>query len=183
MSTTIEILDNSGVSVQVAIATPGPKGDPSAGNYGSFLDVTDQPMASITTAQAVAIGTSLESDGVTLSANKIVFSETGVYSLIWSIQFANTDNNTIHLADVWHVLNGAAIANSSSRFDVPGAHSGNNGHVIGTVNLVQTFAAGDELQLFWVADSTQVSIETIPTQTSPVRPRTPGVILTVTQVR
>ncbi|MEN9885467.1 MAG: hypothetical protein RL758_45 [Pseudomonadota bacterium] len=183
MSTTIEILDSSGVAVEVAIATPGEKGDPSAGYYASIIDTTDQALASTTAGQAVALGTSLEADGITLAGNAVTFSTTGVYSVTWSIQFANADNNTIRTADVWHVVNGAAIPDSNSRFDVPGAHGGKNGHLIATVNMVRTFNVGDDLQLFWVADSVTVSIETLAAEISPMRPGTPGVFLTVTQVR
>jgi hypothetical protein len=153
------------------------------GFYGSFLDTTDQPMANITQEQVVGINTTAESDGISIvSGNRITFANEGTYSLTYSMQFTNTDNNTIHYADVWLKKNGNNVAESNSRFDIPGAHSGLNGHLIGTVNYVFTVTAGDYYQLYWNADSTTVSIESLPADTSPTTPATPGIILTVAQV-
>lgn len=184
MTTTIEIQQNTAsASIEVAIATPGPKGDPGAGLYGSFYDVTDQALQSATASQLVAIGSTFESDGASLNASKVVFSTSGVYSITWSIQFKNTENNAPRWADVWHVLNGNNIANSTSRFEVPGAHGGVMGHLIGTVNFVSTFNAGDQLLLRWVAESTTVSIEYLEAASNPSRPGVPSIILTVQQIR
>lgn len=183
MSTTIEITQpTSAVSIEVSIATPGPKGDPFAGGYAVIIDTTNQALVSPTASQAVKLGTSLESDGITLTTNKVIPSENGVYDINWSIQFVNTDNNTIRAAEVWFVVNGAPVADSNSRFDVPGAHNG-NGHLIATVSLTISLDAEDELRLFWFASSQTVSIETLPARTNPTRPRTPGVILNVMQIR
>lgn len=153
------------------------------GFYGSFIDTTDQPMANTSQEQVIGINTTTESDGVTIaSGNRITFANEGTYSITYSMQFTNTDNNTIHYADVWLKKNGNNVAETNSRFDIPGAHSGLNGHLIGTVNYLFTVNAGDYYQLYWNANSTTVSIESLPADTSPVTPATPGIILTVAQV-
>lgn len=182
MSTTIEILDNSGVAVEVAIATPGPKGDPSAGAYISAIDTGTDALASTTVAQQVQIGTAVDGDGITLVSNALRFAEAGVYSVTWSIQFTNT-GNAIRWAEVWHKLNGNDVANSGSRFDVSAQKSGVPGHAVGTVNLVLTVAANDELALWWVGNGAGLSIESFPTGTAPVRPGVPGIIITAQQIR
>lgn len=182
MSTTIEILDNSGVAVEVAIATPGPKGDPSAGAYIAAIDTGTDALASATVAQQVQIGTAVEGDGITLVDNALRFAEAGVYSITWSIQFAST-GNAVHWAEVWHKLNGGDLANSGSRFDVPAVKSNVPGHAVGTVNLVLTIAANDELELWWVGQATTLSIQTFGPGTNPTRPAVPGIIITAQQIR
>lgn len=182
MSTTIEILDNSGVTVEVAIATPGPKGDPSAGAYIAAIDTGTDALASTTVAQQVQIGTAVEGDGITLVGNAMRFAEAGVYSITWSIQFANT-GNAVRWAEVWARLNGGDVANSGSRFDVASVKSGVPGHTIGTVNLVLTVAANDQLALWWVGEATTLSIETFGPGSNPTRPAVPGIIITANQIR
>ena len=149
--------------------------------YGAFQDTTDQTIASTTTAYVVAIGTTDESNGVSLVTNRITYANAGTYSLTYSIQLENA-NNSIHDADIWVRKNGTDLTGSNSQFSVPNKHGGTNGHLIAICNYVFTLAAGDYLQICWAATSTDVSIQTYPAQTSPTRPLTPGVIVTTAQL-
>lgn len=149
------------------------------GYYGSFYDITDQTGS--LTAIPINIGSTAEANGVSLSnSTRVNFTNAGTYSITFSIQFANTVNNTIHTADVWLSKNNSTVPDTSSKFDIPGQHSGVIGVTVGTINFVLTLAAGDYLELYWITDSTQVSIDTIPAAGS--IPRTPGVVFTATQV-
>lgn len=106
----------------------------------------------------------------------------GVYNVQFSLQFTNTDNNTIHEVDVWFRKNDADIPDSNSRFSIPGKHSGLNGQLVAALNFFVELDAGDNLEIVWHTDSSTVYIETIPAATTPLRPQTPSAIATVTFV-
>lgn len=115
------------------------------------------------------------------SASKITVQESGVYNIQFSAQFANTDNQ-IHDVDIWFKKNDEAVAASNSVYSVPSKHGGINGHIIAALNYVIALEANDYIEIVWHTDNSAVFIEAIDAQTSPVRPATPSVIVTVTFV-
>ena len=158
----------------------GPGGD--LGAYGSFVSLTNQTIASATTAYAVALGTTAESRGVSIvDGSKITFAEAGTFALSFSLQLHNSNNN-IQTARVWLRKNGADLANTNSIFDIPGQHGGSDGALIASTTIVVTVAAGDNLQLYWSASSTQAFLQYLADGTSPTRPVTPSAIVAVQQI-
>ncbi|NBS69597.1 hypothetical protein EBT31_11895, partial [bacterium] len=150
--------------------------------YGAFQDTTDQTIASTTTAYVVAIGTTDEANGVSItSGTRITYANAGTYSLNYSIQLENA-NTAVQDVDIWVRKNGSDLADTNSQFSVANKHGGTNGHLIAVCPYVFTLAAGDYLELVWAATSTDVSIQTYAAQTSPTRPLTPGVIVTTAQL-
>ena len=103
--------------------------------------------------------------------------------MIYSIQLKNIDN-AIHYADIWLKYNGSDYPDSTTRFHIPARKNASEfGYAVATVNFVGTsVASGDYVELWWHADSTQVSIEYLPAGVAPVHPATPSVIATFTQV-
>ena len=178
-------------NIIVAILTSGPIGITGAtgaggalGYYGNFYDTTSQPLVSPGTAQIVRINGNQGSVGFSLSGTgTVVIANPGTYTMIYSIQLKNTDNN-IHYADIWLRYNGSDYPNSTTRFHVPARkNAGELGYAVATVNFVGTSVApGDYVELWWHADSTAVSIEYLPAGVAPVHPATPSVIATFTQV-
>jgi len=161
--------------------------------YGSFYDTNaSQVAANTTTAYAIKINTTAEGSGVTIgndpSGNPtlIKFQNAGVYNIQYSIQFTNTDTQ-IKNVNVWLRKNDTGttgdIAYSNSFYAITSSHGGIHGESIAAINYVLSLAAGDYLQLMWQPESTQVYIETISAGTTPTTPVSPGVILTVCQVR
>jgi hypothetical protein len=161
-----------------------------AGYYGSFFDTQDQFALNTTDAYPVEInntdsaatnGISIENDSLG-NPTKIVFQNSGIYSITWSIQFVNTDNNNIHDANVWLRKNAenatGNLADSNSIFSVPEQHGGVDGHLIGTVNYVLSLNANDYLQICFSVTDIEVSLQTLPTGTTPTVPQTPCIILT-----
>jgi len=147
--------------------------------YGAFQDTTDQSAANTTTAYAVKYNTTDYSEGVTLSNNsRLNVAYSGLYNLQFSIQFANSDTQ-IQDIDIWFRKNGTDITGSNSRFSVPNSHGGVNGHLIAAMNFFVALAKNDYVEIMWATSSTSVTIEQIPTQTSPTRPSTPSVIATM----
>jgi len=150
--------------------------------YGAFQDTTDQTIASTTTAYVVAIGTTDEANGVSItSGTRITYANAGTYSLNYSIQLENA-NTAVQDVDIWIRKNGSDLADTNSQFSVANKHGGTNGHLIAVCPYVFTVAAGDYLEICWAATSTDVSIQTYAAQTSPTRPLTPGVIVTTAQL-
>lgn len=173
-----------------SIGPTGPTGSTGAtgaggalGYYGSFYDLTDQPLASITTAQVVAIGSTAEANGVSIvSGNQITFAYAGTYSLTFSIQISNLANS-VEKAIFWLKTNGVDYPDSATEMDLQARKSSTepNRQVI-TVNFVATATAGQNVQVYWSGSSTQLTLETFAAGTSPVSPAVPSIILTAVQV-
>lgn len=150
--------------------------------YAVFSDLTDQTAASTTAAYAITYNTIDMAKGVTLSNNsRITFKSSGVYNIQFSIQFANADTQ-IQDVDVWFAQNGTNIANSNSQFAVANSHGGTEGHLIAALNFYVDVVANDYVEMMWATRSTLVRIEFLAAQSSPTRPGTPSVIVTVNKV-
>jgi len=146
--------------------------------FGAFQDSTDQSAASTTTAYAIGLNTTDYSNGVTVSnTSRINFKNAGTYNIQFSIQFAN-DDSQIQDVDVWFRKNGTDVAGSNSKFSVDSKHGSIKGHLIAALNFFIQLAANDYVEIMWATSSTLVTVEHLPTQTTPDRPATPSVIVT-----
>lgn len=169
----------------------GPTGATGAGGalgyWGSFWDTTTQTAASANTPYSITLNSADPlNNGVTVvSGSRVTFAYAGVYSLTFSIQFTNSDNQ-IHDANVWLRKNDSGstgdLADTDSKFSVINSHGGVHGSMIGTVNFVVSLAANDFIELVWSTTNTAISLQTIPAGTTPVSPRVPSVVFTATQV-
>ena len=151
-------------------------------SYGSFYDTTNQTAASTTAAYAITLDTTAASNGVSIaSSSQLTFAEAGLYNVQFSIQFTNSGAN-VHAASVWFRKNGTNIANSNSEFSIPAKHGATDGRLIAAINFFVEVAADDYLELMWATEDTGISITYLAAQSSPTRPATPSVILTVNRV-
>lgn len=164
------------VDLTLTSATTG-----ATGYWGSFWSTQDQTAAADNTEYLITYNnTDADSSGVSVVSNsQVTFAYSGVYSIIYSVQFVNTANS-IYDANIWLKKNGSNVADSDSKWSVVGSHGGVNGHAIGSVNYVLKVTAGDYLQLAWQTTNTAISIEADPAA-SPA-PGIPSIILTATQV-
>jgi len=150
--------------------------------YGAFQDTTDQVAADTTTAYPMTLNTTDYSNGVYLSnSSRMNVRNYGIYNLQFSTQFVNTDSQ-IHDIDVWFRKNGTNIAGSNSRYSVPNSHGGVDGHLIAALNFFIELNANDYMEIMWATDDITVSIQQLPTRTSPDTPATPSVIATMQYV-
>ncbi len=151
------------------------------GLYGSFIDTTDQPLVSTTTAQAIAINTTLENRGVTIASNsRITFALAGTYKILASVQTTNLGNNVTEV-NFFFKKNGTAVADSNTRIDLePRKSVGVPYHGCFTIEYQLTVATNDYVELWWVADYIDVTLETI--AANGTHPAAPSVILNVAQV-
>jgi len=164
------------------ITNPSTGGGGALGYYGSFYDTTSQTLASTTTEYVIGINTTLEYNGVTIvGGSKITFANAGVYNIQFSIQLASSDTS-IHDASIWLRKNGVDVPYSTGMVSVPNRHGGIDGKIISAWNYVMTIAAGDYIEFWWQAESTNVYIAAVPAGTTPTTPITPSIIVTAQQV-
>jgi hypothetical protein len=119
-------------------------------------DSTDQRTTD-DTATAVNFNTLDSGFGWTLnSPGSATAAVAGVYTIRYSIQFANTDNAQ-HTATVWLQKNGADVANSATTFSVPTRKSASiPGFICAYSEATFTVAVGDEIELYWATDQADV---------------------------
>jgi hypothetical protein len=151
--------------------------------YGAFQDSTDQTAASTTVAYPITFDTTDFSNGVYLSnSSRMNVRNSGIYNLQFSLQLENQDN-VQHDVDIWFRKNGTNITASNSKFTVPSRKSASIfGHVIAAINYFVELATNDYVEIVWRTESTDVSLEQTPTESSPTRPSTPSVIATMQYV-
>lgn len=108
--------------------------------------------------------------------------QAGIYNYQFSIQFRNTDTQ-IHDAFVWLRINGVDAPWTGSAASVTSRHGGIDGYMIVAANFFIELQDGDYVEMWWAANSTQVSMHSIAATTSPyVRPGSPSVVVTLSFV-
>lgn len=172
-----QFLTSTGGGTPTWSTASSPFGNPAY--WGSFWDTTDQAAAAANTAYAVTLNSAdpLNNGTTVVSGSRVTFAHAGIYSLTFSIQFMNTDNQ-IHDANVWMRKNGINIPDSDTKLSIQNRHGGVNGYGLMTVNFVFSLAAGDYIEMVWAATNTSISIQSEPAGTTPVTPSVPGVIFT-----
>jgi hypothetical protein len=150
--------------------------------FGAFQSLVDQSIASANTAYAMTLDTTDFSNGVTTSnSSRINVTNAGLYNLQWSGQFVNTDSQ-LHDVSVWLRVNGTNLTGSTGFISVPNSHGGVNGHSIVGWNYFLELAQNDYVELYWSATNTAISLQHFAAQTSPTRPSTASLIVTMTFV-
>jgi hypothetical protein len=151
------------------------------GLYGSFIDTTDQPLVSTAAAQPITLNTTLENRGVTIaSGSRITFALAGTYKILASVQTTNIGNNVTEV-NFFYKKNGSTVADSNTRIDLePRKSVGVPYHGCFTIEYQLTVATSDYVELWWVADHIDVTLENI--AANGTHPAAPSVILNVAQV-
>lgn len=150
------------------------------GYWGAFWSTVDQTNAGATVANLITVNNSDPSNnqvqiGATSSQIKVL--NAGTYNIQFSIQFDKSDGGKDNV-EVWFLKNGLNVPDSNSLFSL----EGNNDKVIGALNLMLTMAANDYIELAWHSADLDLILHHDASGTSPDRPATPSVIITVQQV-
>ena len=149
---------------------------------GSFLDLTDQS-AEVNTATAITFDTTVISSGVSIVADsRITFARKAVYNLAFSAQLVNASTTDDATVSIWLSKNNSAVANSNSEVTVVKKHAGGDGKLVAAWNFFVDVNEGDYVELYWATTVAATTITHQAAQTSPARPATPSVILTVNEV-
>ena len=147
--------------------------------YGSFYDTTTLSLTSASTAYALPLNASAESDGVSIvSDSRITVANAGVYNIQFSAQLDKTDAGS-DLVNIWFSKNGINIPYSNTQVTV----TGGNGKYLASWNFVLTLAANDYVQIMIQSPDTHMRVVASGVQSNPARPEVPSTIVTVTQVQ
>ena len=157
--------------------------------YNQLISNTDQTAASVANAYAITYDVEEYPDGISVVSNsQITFAQPGIYNIVYSIQFKNT-NNDLETIDVWFRLDGTDIADSNTRFAIPARKStGDPSYLVAvTPIMVDIETANQYVEIMWRVSNTAVSIEHLPAVAAspgvtPAIPATPSVIVGITFV-
>lgn len=155
--------------------------------YNQIISNSDQTAASVANAYAITYSTTDFPDGISVVSNsRITFAQPGIYNIVYSIQFKNT-NNDLETIDVWLRQNGTDVANTNTRFSIPARKStGDPSYLVAvTPIMVDITTANHYVEIMWRVSNTAVTIEQLPAVTAspgvtPAIPATPSVILGIT---
>ena len=164
--------------------TRGAYGSTKAAHTAGAVVTEAQSLASSTTASAIALLQTTTSNQVALDATdktKVVFEIAGTYNIQFSVQMVSFDG-TIDNVTLWFRKNGVDIPYSAGVATVPAIHGGAAGTAIISWNLIESFDAGDYLQLYFASTTGNTVCATYAPGTAPVTPASPSVILTATFV-
>lgn len=159
---------------------------------GAFHDEASQPMVNTAQAQVVTFTSTDVSAGVTMAGgSRITVANAGTYNIAFSFQLKNANTTSDRFARFWLAKNGSAptanLPMTSSIAQVPKQDGVKPGYIILAFNFVLALAGGDYVEVWWNADDTDVSIETVPATpgslTEPQMPASPSVVCTVTQAK
>lgn len=134
------------------------------------------------TATAISFDTTAFSQNISIAnGSEITFAKAGQYLLTFDFQVQNA-NNQIESIDFWVQLNGVNYPLSNTRYDLTSSHGGGAGRTVASFSLPGIAAANDMIEILCSATSADVSLVTVGTQTSPVRPSTPAGVATIQQI-
>ena len=164
-----------------ATGATGPQGPVGSGgtiaNYGVFTDTTTQ-VVNQNVIDAFTFNTTEASTGVSIGTptSQIVFTNPGIYNIQFSAQLTVTSGSA-ETVSIWLRKNGVDVPRSCTDVTLNLSE-----YTVASWNFVESFVANDYFELMCSSNGSQAVIQAIPSRTSPVRPDTPSVILTVTQV-
>jgi hypothetical protein len=148
-------------------------------NYGQFSS-TETQSGSANTAYSARFDTTDFSQGVSLVAgSRITVANTGIYNIQFSSQLHTTANQAVDFS-IWFAMTGSNIANSNSDFTIEKINGG--GYMVAALNFLTQITSGDYIELKYSKTTAQGQLQAKGTQSTPTRPATPSVILTVTQI-
>jgi hypothetical protein len=150
------------------------------GFWGAFWSTSDQTNAGATSVNYMTVNNSDPSNnqvqiGATSSQIKVL--NAGVYNIQFSAQFDKTDGGKDDVS-VWFLKNGVNIPDSNSIFSLEGNHD----KLIAALNLMVNLGVNDYIEIAWASADLDMSLHFDAAGTSPTRPQTPSVIITLQQV-
>ena len=171
-----------GASGATGVGSTGATGPAGAGGasgyYGSYFSNVDQTAAATNTAYAMTVNNVIGQNGVSVvSGSQITFTSPGTYDIQFSAQLHNNGGGgSGSTVQIWFRRNGTDIPDSATRIAVPT----NTPYSVAAWDFMDNFVAGDNFQLMWSTDNTNISIDHN-TAVAPA-PAIPSVIITVMQV-
>jgi hypothetical protein len=148
-------------------------------NYGQFSSTQTQS-GSADTAYSATFNTTQFSQGISLvSQSRITVSNTGIYNIQFSSQLHTTANQAVDFS-IWFAMTGSNIADSNTDFTIEKIAGG--GFLVAALNFLTQISSGSYIELKYSKTTDQGQLLAQGTRSTPTRPATPSVILTVTQI-
>jgi hypothetical protein len=153
-------------------------------SYGSFTDSTTQSASLANTPYSMKLNTIEGASGFTIENDNSGFPtrikalRTGVYNLQYSAQLENTANTNIDF-NIWLQYTGSNVTNSNGHVSLTKV-SGEFSNLVSSWNYVLPIQQLDYVELKWMCNNTSGQI--FASGSNGVRPATPSVIATITQV-
>ena len=156
--------------------------------HGSFTSTQTQSVATIDTPTRVTFNVTDYSRNVAqIAGDGIHVYRSGLYNVQFSCQLTNADVQ-IHEAALW-LRKGSGLAAAvdipytTSVTSVQATHGGVLGYHIIAANFFVYLDVDDYIELWWAANSMQVTLNTLPPITTPfVNPGSPSVVVTLSYV-
>jgi hypothetical protein len=153
--------------------------------FAAFSDITDQT-GSTTVPTAMKFGTTdIAGSGITMvtdgtNLTRLTFAAAGTYMVAPNMQLQNTDSND-HDITIWLSVNGTNVPRSATRVVVPKAADGGVGFF--QIVFYLTVTAGQYAQIFWLPESTLVTLDHTAAVTGPPAiPAIPSTVLSVERI-
>ena len=154
--------------------------------YNQFESQVDQTAPDVATANALELEITDFADGIYISGaddTRITFTDPGVYSLTYSLQFKNTTNDG-QTIDVWFRYEGTDVANSNTRFFISARKANNDPSFVVAVTSYTgiAVAANDYVEIMWRVSDVAVTLEHLDAVAAsggvtPAIPATPSAIV------
>ena len=149
--------------------------------YGAFSSSGTQLAISANSINIMSATTTDLSNGVILSANtRFVMQNAAVYNIQFSAQLQQNANIDSTIS-IWFRKNGNDVPNSNTELAIDKNQAGPS-KLVAAWNYVDSFNANEYIEIAWSSPDSTMRLLYQGTQTGPVRPATPSVIVTVTQV-
>jgi hypothetical protein len=124
--------------------------------------------------------TSVTNGSVYVENNSRVYvKHTGIYNIQFSSQLRAVTNNPIDFS-VWFSMTGSNIMNSNTDYTIEKVSGG--GNIVAALNYLMPLSSGSYFEIYYSKTRTDGLVEAKGVQSTPTRPATPSVILTVTQI-
>jgi hypothetical protein len=149
--------------------------------YGMFASTANQLIANTTLAQAITFNTDIYkyriTHSTTVNNSRVTVDDAGAYLIVVSAICDETAADLKHL-EIWLAVNGSNIANSNTIVQLPTKDI----EMVLAVSFIQTFTAGQYFELYMRGDSTTLRLKTTAAGTTPTRPASPSIIITVNKI-
>jgi hypothetical protein len=153
--------------------------------FAAFSDITDQT-GSTTVPTAMKFGTTdIAGSGITMvtdgtNLTRLTFAVAGTYMVAPNMQLQNTDTSD-HDITIWLSVNGTNVPRSATRIVVPKTSDGGVGFF--QIMFYLTVTAGQYAQIFWLPESTLVTLDHTAAVTGPPAiPAIPSTVLAVERI-
>lgn len=170
-------------SILVANSSAGSGLSWRSAQFGNFISTTTQQVLGADTATPIIVNDVDSSVGFSImggsgTSSRIQINEAGVYNIMFSAQLNLVSGSTPQLASIWLKKNGTDVSQSTGLVTV----FGHNQYTIASWSNIETFTAGQYFEYYFSSPDLHMSIEAVSGLTTPTRPDSPSMAITVTKV-